>query len=385
MNALLMLACAGDPQPAADEVVEVPESPRPGHWTRLDALAFGHVGYSATLLADGSILVFGGFSPQAEIWDATLDRTRTVATAPESRMEHAAVLLDDGRVLVVGGRVSSQGERSVQGSTVFYDPSTDSWEEGPKLLTPRADFSLDLLGGSVLACGGLGAEEQPLADCEALVDGAWTAGPSLGGPRHGHESTRIGEALLLSGGLDGQGPVAAIEAVQPGGAERVATLVEPRTDHLAVGVGEALWLIGGIGSEGVLDSVEVYEGSLRAGPPLHQARARMGGGLLPDGRVVVFGGSPIPESPDVLALREVEILEEGAWIAATRLVKGRYSAPTVPLPDGRLAFVGGDSRGKAVQDITSYSQEDKPARQTSPEDLPSLLEEDPEAPPGVPE
>ena len=100
--------------------------------------------------------------------------------------------------------------------------------------------------------------------------------------------------------------------------------------------------------------------------------------------VVIFGGTPIVESPDVLALREVELYEDGAWVKGARLVKGRFKAPTLQVEEG-LLFVGGESRGKAVMDITRYSPAEKPPREQTAEDLPSLgADEQPPSPPPMP-
>ncbi len=388
-----LLACSGSP---ATEAVptEVAESARPGHWKRLDALAFGHSGYTATALGDGSILILGGFSPQAELWDSELQRMRTVATAPDSRMDHAAALLPDGRVLVAGGRVSDGGqERRITDSTLLYDPVGDHWDYGPVMGVGRTEFSLSVLGEQVLACGGVSGESSTLVGpCETLTLnatcpeqdpdtvqhelGCWTKGPQLAQGRRKHSATLVGDAVYLVGGEGVLGPVAKVERFSAEGLRAVGDLSTARHGHHAFAVGGALWVTGGIDENGsALARVEVYDGdSWTEPPPMNHARALLGGGALPDGRVVLFGGTPIPDSPDVLALREVEIYEDGAWVKGSRLVKGRYDAPTVTLPNGVLVFAGGQSRGKPILDITSFSQEDKPPRQKTPEDLPALEE-----------
>lgn len=68
-------------------------------------------GATATLLADGRVLIAGGWeepSPweataSAEIFDPTTDRIHSAGNLLQRRAGHAAVLLEDGRVLLAGG------------------------------------------------------------------------------------------------------------------------------------------------------------------------------------------------------------------------------------------------------------------------------------------
>jgi len=382
MSVLFFLACSGEEAAPIDaEPAEVVESANVGHWKRLDAFGFGHVDYTATLLPDGSVLLVGGFSDKAEIYDADRGRFRTIATMPDSRMGHAAVVQDDGTVLVVGGRVAAEGAaRQTAASTLVYDPSTDTWSYGPSLVLARADHTVSRVDGDLWACGG-GDARSLIAPCEVLRDGAWSLDTELVAPRRGHTATVLEGVLHLVGGEGDDGPVGVVDSI---GGEN-STLNTARSHHHAFVHQDELWVVGGSDGAQVVGSVEVYDGQSWTGKaPLNHPRAQMGGGSLSDGRVVIFGGTPIVESPDVLALREVELYEEGAWVKGARLVKGRFKAPTLPVDEG-LLFVGGESRGKAVMDITRYSPAEKPPREQTAEDLPSLgADEQPPAPPPMP-
>lgn len=373
MSLLLLFACSGEDAEVVDDApVEVMESANPGHWKRLDAFAFGHVEYTATLLSDGSILLVGGYSDKAEVYDESRGRFRTVATMPDSRMGHDAVLQDDGTVLVVGGWVSIDGSpREAAASTLLYNPDADTWTAGPSLNLPRADHTVSRLGDEIWACGG-GDGQRLIAPCEVLRGGSWTLDAELTTPRRGHTATVLGDALYLVGGEGDTGPIGVVDSI--GGP--TTTLQTARSHHHAFVHQDALWVVGGSDGDQVTGSVEVYDGDdWTEKASLHHPRAQMGGGSLSDGRVVIFGGTPIVESPDVLALREVEVYEDGAWLKGARLVKGRFKAPTLTV-DAGLIFVGGESRGKAVMDITRYSPTEKPPREQTAEDLPSLGSED---------
>ena len=63
----------------------------------------------------------------------------------EPRDQSTALLLADGRVLVVGGLASAEA----------YDPSTDSWSPAGGMARARGDYAAVLLpDGRVLVAGG---------------------------------------------------------------------------------------------------------------------------------------------------------------------------------------------------------------------------------------
>ncbi|HEX6139139.1 MAG TPA: kelch repeat-containing protein, partial [Candidatus Limnocylindria bacterium] len=85
-------------------------SPGTGTWEAVDEMAAPHGrGLTATALADGRVLVTGGFTTAdeplatAEIYDPGSDTWTTTAPMGTPRHGHTATLLADGRVLVVGG------------------------------------------------------------------------------------------------------------------------------------------------------------------------------------------------------------------------------------------------------------------------------------------
>jgi hypothetical protein len=111
--------------PAADQAIGLPP---------LAVVPFAVVGpgaragASATALADGSVLIVGGTTgvgsaaPEAELYDATRGVFVPLAAQPSDlggrRVDHAAVRLDDGAVLIIGGK--DAGDADVRSDVVLY-------------------------------------------------------------------------------------------------------------------------------------------------------------------------------------------------------------------------------------------------------------------------
>ena len=85
--------------------------------------------HTATLLNDGKVLVVGGtgdgtnFAASAEVYDPATGEWTAVSSMSGPRGFHAAVLLNDGRVLVAGGKRTSD---DILSSLELYDPSNDN-------------------------------------------------------------------------------------------------------------------------------------------------------------------------------------------------------------------------------------------------------------------
>ena len=88
---------------------------------------------TATLLADGRVLIVGGIGQrapdfsdvavvEAEIWDPAMGSFSSAGPDAAGRALHTATLLSDGRVLIVGG--FTQADR---GDVVGVTASAEIW------------------------------------------------------------------------------------------------------------------------------------------------------------------------------------------------------------------------------------------------------------------
>lgn len=210
-----VVAIGGD----VDDVIERYD-PVGGSWAVVGNLAHGRGGHSATLLADGRVLIAGGWNgdeqiPSTEIFDPANDQTREVDDLDTPRSLHGAVRLSDERVMVIGG---AQGGASLEigiNNCELFDPVSETWSQGPDLGDRRyAPVTALLPSGAVLVAGGSPTSE-PLsshASAEVWSGEAWTPAGMLSVPRSFARATAMSSGVLVTGGWnmnDGVEPILA--------------------------------------------------------------------------------------------------------------------------------------------------------------------------------
>lgn len=186
-------------------------------------------GHSAVVLVGGRVLIYGGRDPrssggggrtEAEIYDP-LSRS-FVAAAPtvSTRSVTAAVLLQDGRVLISGGDIGGAAELTPMASAEVFNPGTSTFTGTGAPLTARAYHTATLLpGGDVVIAGGLAQKGVVLNSAERWSPGtgAFTATATMSTPRVGHTATALGDGrVLVAGGTSafGGAPLASAELYQ---------------------------------------------------------------------------------------------------------------------------------------------------------------------------
>lgn len=133
--------------------------PRSGSWSLSATAATVSGGSQPVLLPDGRVLIAGGAKSQtwpvtgpiplntAALYDPSRNAWLKAASMATPRLAPQAILLKDGRVLVVGGAVAT--------ATEIYDPDTDSWSPGDLLPDNRSGFTaVQLPLGHILIIGG---------------------------------------------------------------------------------------------------------------------------------------------------------------------------------------------------------------------------------------
>lgn len=140
-----------------------------------NGLKVPRAGHQLTVLKDGRILITGGWeggatwtgtnaSYTAEIFDPTTNSSALVSNMHAPRAWHTATLLNDGRVLIVGG-FSHNGSLA---SSEIFDPITNSFEVVKKSMHDgrSAHTATVLDNGRVLLVGGFSNYSKALSTAE---------------------------------------------------------------------------------------------------------------------------------------------------------------------------------------------------------------------------
>ena len=322
----------------------------PAVWTATGSMNLPRGLHTATRLADGKVLAFGGYNSMAELYDPATGTWSFTGSASTSRLRPTATLLNDGRVLVTGGE-----NGSALATAELYDPATGTWSATGSMSTGRKDHTATLLSnGTVLVMGGFDASSSVLATAELYdpATGTWTPVGSLSQARGQHTSVRLASGqVLVSGGKGSSGSaVSSAELYDPatGTWSTTGSLVMGRHFHTATVLGNGRVLVAGgnDASSYPLSSAELYDpatGTWSATGSLAQSRRYHTANVLSDGRVLVAGG--YSEWYGIMGSAELFDPVTGAWSAAASMGVVRYHHTTTVLSNGRILATGGFSTG----------------------------------------
>jgi hypothetical protein len=134
--------------------------PATGVFTSTGNMTSARVAQTATLLANGKVLIVGGLaSPPnllatAELYDPATGTFTVTGQMAAGRAGHSATLLQDGRVLITGG-LKDWGTLAAFATAEIYDPNTESFVTTGSMAVARLGHTATLLpDGTELIVGG---------------------------------------------------------------------------------------------------------------------------------------------------------------------------------------------------------------------------------------
>jgi len=368
-------------------------------WTIVDAMHEARSDHAVARLADGRVLVASGHSEtvalsNAEIFDPTSGTWTLTGPMVSNRYNASAFVLTDGRIVVVGGDPSGQlgaetldlsmGAWTALGTTVpdtgsttatllvdnrilvagnpdarLFDPSTGSWSlTEPTSLRTGVFTATRLSDGHVLVVGGDGHQGGTPSTSQVFdpSTGHWSNPVELGSDRKCHTATRLadGRVVVTGGDWGGDGNFpnerqGTTEIYDPA-ADRwspVGTMHRTRYRHTTSNLPDGRLLVaGGSTQVEVTASSEIFDpasDSWTDAPSMNTARYGHSASVLTDGRVLVAGGF----GADGVAVGSTELYNPASrtWTPAGDLNQPRERHAAVVLADGRVLVAGGGGPG----------------------------------------
>jgi N-acetylneuraminic acid mutarotase len=301
--------------PVAASASAAPAGP-PNTWIPTTAMAVARAGQTATLLGDGTVLVAGGGTESAALYDPAGRTWSPAGHMSAVRTGATATRLLDGRVLVAGGCCHAKGAGLK--TAELYDPARGTWRSTGSLTIGRSGHTATLLrDGRVLVTGG-GCQFEcstasffnSLASAELYdpATGVWTRARSMHEYREFHSATLlINGTVLVTGGFAGCDDTFCTDAAS-------AETFDPAT---------GVWTVCG---------------------SMHVPREQHTASLLPDGHVLVAGGLNHGGFGNGARLDSAELYDPaaGMWSTTASMAAVHSGHTATPLPNGRILVAGGE-------------------------------------------
>jgi hypothetical protein len=277
-------------------------------FVRTGSLHEGRYSHAAVLLNGGQVLVLGGWTnsagysfalSSAELYDPATGTFSLTGSMAQARIAPAAVVLRSGKVLVAGGYgPSAFGGYVPLSSAELYDPASGTFFPAGNMLSARQGLTATLLadGSHVLLAGGSDASVGTVDTAEVYDEATDSFTATVGNmtqPRHGHATALLptGKVLVAGGCNYFSCPSSSAELYDPDTQTFAVTgsMNAGRYNATATPLANGVLLAGGMDASG-----EVYDpsaGTFSSTQPMTQVRSEFAAAQLPSGQVLLAGGT----------------------------------------------------------------------------------------------
>lgn len=174
-------------------------------WTEHSTLNTDRFNAQSVSLPEGLFILGGkGLGPTSSYLATGSTQWTAGPTLPYSASDHCAVAITEHKFLIIGGDYGR--DRNV----VEYDITTASWTDWPPLQIGRRHHACARLGDNIIIAGGL-SEDVSSTTILSLANGEQRHGQHMTSARYDFGMAQLGGRLLAFGGWDGNGYTDSVE------------------------------------------------------------------------------------------------------------------------------------------------------------------------------
>jgi hypothetical protein len=312
--------------------------------------------HTATLLSNGKVLIAGGSfdTGTAELFDPISGAfTSTSNTMTSSRFTPTATLLPNGKVLIAGGLTANVPTDTAE----LFDPDSSTFAALPPMTSPRDLHTATLLpSGKVLITGGWRSGTN-LNTAELFDPNSGTfksLSHTMTIERNGHSATLLATGkVLIAGGDAGAAALVTntaeiFDPVTETFTSLPNTMTVTRANHSATLLPNGKVLIaGGYDGSSYSDTAELFDpvsSTFTATPPMNLGRDVHSATLLANGKVLIAGGVyevSVPVPPSNTAELFDPALGKFTSLLPNTMNMGRQAHTATLLSNGQVLIVGG--------------------------------------------
>ncbi len=349
-----VLVAGGDTGPTTNSLntAEV-YNPKMDVWTPTDLMKKFRAHHQAVVVADSVILLGGAaplqgakavnfverYNPQTNMWTNDATTSPYMGTA---RAKFSATLIPGKGIIVAGGHDNLEVALASTEYLALALPL--AWDGGGNMSVPRFGHTATLLdNGKVLVVGGVGANGSPNSAEIFMPEAPWAAAGTMASGHAFHQAVKLLDGkVVVAGGFAAQGdmapPISAVDVFDPAtNAWQSAMPMNQQRAFFAAthfaGTSTVVAMGGitpGVNGDKSTNTVEIFypaANEWKPFPSMLHARSHFGAALLPNGNILAAGGvlaaaGTLPPA-ELLACTKDDDCEDGTYCAVNQTCKPR--------------------------------------------------------------